>query len=195
MPCCHSSGSVSNCRGAVSGVLLGGGSHECTKVRAAVTSQAQYVASEQTKLLRRFRLACPQTRDLFEGTLLDRNNTALSFGTKLCLKVLLVHLKCAKSEVRRPAKSNERKRSWRRKEFQRNCKRQLRWRRMRCRTQVISLVTFITIASFTNVAFNSASPTASSPAISSNSTVSPMLSPRPHSGAHRYHNYAPVPRT
>ena len=100
VPCCHSSGSVSNCRGAVSGVLLGGGSHECTKVRAAVTSQAQYVASEQTKLLRRFRLACPQTRDLFEGTLLDRNNTALSFGTKLCLKVLLVHLKCAKSEVR-----------------------------------------------------------------------------------------------
>jgi hypothetical protein len=60
---------------------------------------------------------------------------------------------------------------------------------LRCRKKVISLVTFTTIACFTNVAFNSASPTASSPAISSNSTVSPMLSPRPHSGAHRYHNY------
>jgi hypothetical protein len=64
VPCCHSSGSVSNCRGDVSGVPLGGGSHECTKVRAAVTSQAKDVDGEQHELFRRVRLACCQTRDL-----------------------------------------------------------------------------------------------------------------------------------
>jgi hypothetical protein len=85
--CPHSLGSLSNCRGAVAGAALGGGSHGCTKVRAAVTSHAKDVDGEQHELFRRVRLACLQSTICPGGSLPHMSRSLWLFTAYGCTKV------------------------------------------------------------------------------------------------------------
>ena len=118
--CLHSLGSVSNCRGAVAGVALGGGSHGCTKVRAAVTSQAKDVDGEQHELFRRVRLACLQSTICPGGSLPHMSRSLWLFTAYGCTKVFAGQRQTWPVEGKRASKGRNRLRSGRRNEWQRN---------------------------------------------------------------------------
>ena len=64
VPCPQSSGSGANSRGTVCRVPLGGGSHGCCKVQAAVTCKRKTSPVSKISVFRQVWLPCPQTRDL-----------------------------------------------------------------------------------------------------------------------------------